>query len=301
MARGGGECGWPGTTEVGHFYFLLGLGGLLLLAFGLHLHRRFGRRARLPFVLDEALFTPSQRAFLAVLERALGADFRVYGRVRVAEVIALRPRLDRAARRRAWALLGDRQFDFLVCAAATGAIVGAVNLAPRSRRGRPPPRDALDRICAAAGLPFVRVREADDYAAAGLTERLFAVMQTSARPVPASPVPVLGAPPRREAPPDLHTLSEVVLEDAREPRLRCVAARPRAPTPAAVRVPAVTVVPVLPTAPVAPAVLPAPQPPRREPTLAGSGDLDPGPAFQVNGGLDDEDGQDDRPVRAWRR
>jgi hypothetical protein len=289
---------------VGHFYFLLGLGGLLLLAFGLHLHRRFGRRGRLPFVLDQALFTPPQRAFLAVLERALGADFRVYGRVRVAEVIALRPRLDRAARRRAWALLGDRQFDFLICAAATGAIVGAVNLAPRSRRGRPPPRDALDRICAAAGLPFVRVREADDYAAAGLTDRLVQAMQPQDQPVPAPPVPgpVRSAPPpRREAAPDLHTLSEVVVEDAREPRLRSVAARPRAPTPTAVRVAAVAVVPVLPAAPAAPAVLPATQPPRREPTLAGPGDLDPGPAFQVNGGLEEEDDQDGRPARAWRR
>ncbi|WP_295427055.1 DUF2726 domain-containing protein [uncultured Thiodictyon sp.] len=291
---------------MGHFYFLLGLAGLLLLTFGLHLHRRFGRRGRLPFVVDQALFTPPQRAFLAVLERALGADFRVYGRVRVAEVIALRPRLDRAARRRAWALLGDRQFDFLVCAAATGAIVGAVNLAPRSRRGRPPPRDALDRICAAAGLPFVRVREADDYAAAGLTERLVQAMQTQVRPVPAPPVPVqvLRAPPRPEAAPDLYTLSEVVVEDAREPRLRSVAARPRAPTPTAVRVAAVAVVPVVPVAPAAPAapvVLPTTQSPRREPTLAGPGDLDPGPAFQVNGGLEEEDDQDGRPVRAWRR
>ncbi len=277
-------------TEVGHFYFLLGLAGLLLLAFGLHLHRRFGRRGRLPFVADEALFTPPQRAFLAVLERALGADYRVYGRVRVAEVIGLRQRLDRAARRRAWALLGGRQFDFLVCAAATGAIACAVNLAPRSRRGRPPPHDALNRICAAAGLPFVRVREADDYAATGLVERLFEAMQAQARPAPAPPVSVRTVPPpRREAAPDLRRLSEVVVEDAREPRLRSAAVRPRAPAPTAV-----------PLAP-APAALPTMETLRIEPTLAGPADLDPGPLFQINDGLDDEDDRDARPVRAWRR
>ncbi|WP_295413978.1 hypothetical protein, partial [uncultured Thiodictyon sp.] len=60
------------VTDVGPFYFLLGLAGLLLLALILSLYRRFGRRARWPYVADEALFSPPQRAFLAVLERAVG-------------------------------------------------------------------------------------------------------------------------------------------------------------------------------------------------------------------------------------
>ena len=271
---------------MGHFYFLLGLGGLLLLAFGLNLHRRFGRRARLPYVADETLFTPPQRAFLAALEEALGPEYRVYGRVRVAEVIALRPRLDRAARRRAWALLGDRQFDFLVCSAATSALACAVNLAPRSRRRRPPPQDTLDCICDAAGLPFVRFREADHYAAAQLEQSVFGAMQAKAQLTPAPPVPARMAPRHRSAAQPLYSLSEVAVEDAREPHLRPVPAPPRVPAQPPARV-----------AP-APAALTAVETPRIEPILAGHGDLDPGPAFHIDGGLDDED---DRPLRARER
>ncbi|WP_295392860.1 DUF2726 domain-containing protein [uncultured Thiodictyon sp.] len=277
---------------MGHFYFLLGLAGLLLLALILSLYRRFGRRARWPYVADEALFSPPQRAFLAVLERAVGPDYRVYGRVRVAEVIGLRPRLDRAARRRAYARMGDRQFDFLVCQAATGAIACAVNLVPRSRLGRAVPRDTLDRVCAAAGLPFVRLREADGYFESELAQLVQSVIDALRPPAPA---PVRPAEPVRQAPEEVrHSLSEVSVDDAREPRLRPVRVRPKvadqrpAPVPSAAPDPAPT--PEQTKAPPASA-------PRIEPILTAHGDLDPGPAFHIDESLE----HDDEPTLRRRR
>ncbi|WP_295447908.1 DUF2726 domain-containing protein [uncultured Thiodictyon sp.] len=278
---------------MGHFYFLLGLGGLLLLALILSLHRRFGRRARWPYLADEALFSPPQRAFLAVLERALGPDYRVYGRVRVAEVIGVRRRLDRAARRRAFARLGDRQFDFLVCRAGSGAIACAVNLVPRSRMGRAVRPDTLDRVCVAAGLPFVRLREADDYLEAELVQRIhaaIAALRPSAR-APAPPAVPRAVPAGPAAQEVRHSLSEVSVDDAREPRLRPVRARPRAVDPTPTPVPPVAAAPT-PTATTAPASAP-----RIEPTLSAAGDLDPEPTFHIDEGLDHED---DRPARRRR-
>lgn len=162
--------------SVGHFYVLLGLGALALLAFAWSLVRRFGRRHRLPYVADQTLFTPAQQAFLPVLERALGRGYRVYGKVRVADVLGVRPRIGRQARRRAYARLEARRFDFVVCTAGTSAIACAVNLSPRSRLGRRPPRDRLDRICAAARLPFVRFREGDRYSVVEIEEQVFGAM-----------------------------------------------------------------------------------------------------------------------------
>jgi hypothetical protein len=267
---------------LGHFYFLLALGAWVLLAFIFSLHRRFGRRRRLPYVADEALFSPGQRAFLAVLERALGRGYRVYGQVRAADVIALRrrPRLDRHARRRALARLGERRFDFLICRAETSAIACAVNLAPRSRLGRPPPRDALDRICAAAGLPFVRLREGDIYPAAEIGARVFEAMQTLRPPAVtvAEPRPAAVAPAvSREDREVLRSLSEMMVEDDRGPRLKSVPAPPRGAATAPRRAPA---------APATPAMSAAP---RVEPTLIGDGDVDLGPAFSIHGDLDEDE------------
>lgn len=175
---------------MGHFYVLLGLAALAILGFSLSLVRRLGRRHRLPYVTEAALFSSAQRAFLSVLERALGKGYRVYGKVPVADVLGVRPRAERAARRRALARLGGRRFDFLVCSAETSAIACAVNLAPRSRLGRRPSKDGLDRICAAAGLPFVRFREGDRYSVVEVEEEVFGAMHVlRVRPRDTGPSP----------------------------------------------------------------------------------------------------------------
>lgn len=193
--------------SVGHFYVLLGLGALVLLTFAWSLVRRFGRRHRLPYVADQTLFSPEQQAFLPVLERALGRGYRVYGKVRVADVLGVRPRIGRQARRRAYARLGARRFDFVVCTAGTSAIACAVNLSSRSRLGRRPPRDGLDRICAAARLPFVRFREGDRYSVVEIEEQVFGAMHALRLQTKDS------EPPRAETQQALEHLSAAISRD----------------------------------------------------------------------------------------
>lgn len=163
--------------SVGYFYILLGLGVLVLLAFLSSLIRGLGRRHRFPYVIGPSLFSPAEQTFLPVLERAVGQGYRIYGKVRVADALQVRPRTGRRARRRAAERLSGRRFDFLVCTAETGTIACAVNLSPRSRFSRRPSRDTLDRICAAARLPFVRFREGDRYSVVEIEEQVFGAMQ----------------------------------------------------------------------------------------------------------------------------
>lgn len=161
---------------MGHFYVLLGLFILLAALATWRLVQGLRRGRRLPYVADPVLFSPEQRRFLEVLERAVGKGYRVYGMVRVADVVGLRPKLDRRSRQRAYERLGDRRFDFLVCTQSNTAIACAVNLAPKSRLRSRAPRDGLDRVCAAAGLPFVRFRESDAYSVLEIEERVFGAM-----------------------------------------------------------------------------------------------------------------------------
>jgi hypothetical protein len=161
---------------LGHFYVLLGVLVLVAALAAWRLLQIVRRRRRLPYVADPVLFSLEQRRFLEVLERAVGKGYRIYGMVRVADVVGLRPKLDRESRQRAYERLGDRRFDFLVCTHSNSAIACAVNLAPRSRLRSRAPRDALDRICEAAGLPFVRFREGDVYSVLEIEERVFGAM-----------------------------------------------------------------------------------------------------------------------------
>jgi hypothetical protein len=161
-----------------HFYFLLGLGTILVMLFLFSLVRRLKARNRVPYRVDATLFSPQQRAFAAVLERAVGRDYRVYGRVRAADIIEVDRRLDRRSRERAEERLDRHTFDFLICTRETSGIACAVNLSPRSRLGWRPQKDGLDRICASSKLPFVRFRESDLYSVVEIEEQVFAAMHT---------------------------------------------------------------------------------------------------------------------------
>lgn len=157
---------------MGHFYVLLGLGGLVLLAFLWSLLKSFRGHRRYPYVLDPSLLTASERALMEILERVLGERYRVHVKVRASDVIDLAPRLSRRERERAHERLADHRFDFLICDRESSAMRCAVNLAPRSRLRKEPGRNALDRICEAVGLPLVRLRESTDYSAVEIEERV---------------------------------------------------------------------------------------------------------------------------------
>lgn len=159
-----------------HFYFLLGLGTLALLVFLRGVIRSLNRRRSLPYVADTALFTPAQRIFKTALEQSLGKDYRVYGRVRVADIIGVQAHLSRREAERAQARLGERSFDFLICSPDTTAIVCAVNLSSPAWLRKPLLKDRLDRICAAAQLPFARFQESEVYAVADIAERIGAIL-----------------------------------------------------------------------------------------------------------------------------
>jgi hypothetical protein len=224
-----------------HFYFLLGLGALAAVAFAFSLWRGLRQRKRLPYRVEAFLLSPPQRAFCGVLERAVGQEYRVYAKVRAADIIEVERRLDRRARERAAERLAEQVFDFVICTRESSAIACAVNLAARSRLSRRPPKNRLDRICAAAKLPFVRFRESDVYSVVEIEEQVFSAMQTL-RIHPRAEE--LSAQDTRDA---LRDLSNVIGDKVSEPRRikrrappvppthSTEKATPRAPTPIAPR------------------------------------------------------------------
>lgn len=273
--------------SVGHFYVLLGLGVLVFLAFLWSLTRRLGRRHRLPYVIGPSLFSPAEQVFLPVLERAVGRGYRVYGKVRVADVLRVRPRTGAQARKRAVDRLSRHRFDFLVCTAETGTVACAVNLSPRSRIRRRPPRDALDRICAAARLPFVRFREGDRYSVVEIEEQVFGAMQ-AVRLSAKEPEP-----PREETEEALGSLSETIssekgagqVEAKVRPWSRAAPARAKRSDPA-----------IKPDAG-AHGATPDRAEPVLAPVLAADADVDEGPKFRIEADVD----LDEREMRLGKR
>ena len=115
-------------------------------------------RIALPYQAGEPLFAPEERAFLEALEQATGPGHRVFGKVRVADVVAVKPELQDAAREDALDRIAALRFDFVVCRASDLSVLCAVVLDHASHAGgsRATVRDELlSNVCRAAGLPLI--------------------------------------------------------------------------------------------------------------------------------------------------
>jgi hypothetical protein len=66
------------------------------------------------YYLRKSLFTPAERAFLPVLERAMPAGLRVFGKVRLEDIFGVKSGLDLSERQAARNKVSRKHVDFLL-------------------------------------------------------------------------------------------------------------------------------------------------------------------------------------------
>ncbi len=122
-----------------------------------------------PYVAAENLFTKNERAFLGVLEQAADT-YRVFGKVRVADVIEVRRGLPKSEWQRAFNRVSQKHLDFVLCDPHDLSVYCAVELDDKTHgRADRKSRDTfLENALAAAGVPLVRVASRRSYDVAEL-------------------------------------------------------------------------------------------------------------------------------------
>jgi hypothetical protein len=140
-----------------HLTALLILVGVLRLLYSSKEFQNWlkSRHASFSYKRQPALFSPAERSFLEVLEQVLGSEYRVFGKVRIADLI--KPE-NGAGRHTALNRIVGKHVDFVVCNATDLSIIGVIELDDKSHnqdsRRR---RDAfVDRAFASAGIPITR-------------------------------------------------------------------------------------------------------------------------------------------------
>jgi hypothetical protein len=134
----------------------------------------------LPYVKSAALFTPAERSFLGVLDQATGAGYRVFGKVRVADVVDVKTS-DRGRWQRAFNRISSKHFDFVVCDGGDLSVVCVIELDDRSHQGaRRQERDGfLSEVCRVAGIPLIQVPARRAYSTSELRAQLADVLNPS--------------------------------------------------------------------------------------------------------------------------
>jgi len=116
------------------------------------------------------LFTPEERSFLGVLEQALDSRYRVFGKVRVGDLIQPSPVLDAGQRADGLKKINESHVDFVVCTANELALIGVLELGDSSRDA------GIDLSLAEAGIPVLRFPLKTEYSLQDVRTRLAETM-----------------------------------------------------------------------------------------------------------------------------
>lgn len=150
-------------------FFIIAI-ALLLAAAKLFSSRKksnpsYSNSVGLPYVAAGHLFSIAERSFLGVLDDALGAEYRVFGKVRVGDVARVESGLSRSARQGALNKIAYKHFDYIICSATDLVIVCAIELNDQSHTTkRAQARDVLIAgVCKVIGLPLMQVTARSSY------------------------------------------------------------------------------------------------------------------------------------------
>jgi hypothetical protein len=127
-----------------------------------------------PYTLRDSLFTANERVFLNILDQAIGSEYRIFGMVRIADVVVAKTN-----NRKKWGYLFNRinrkHFDYVLCNKTDLSIVAAIELndSSHSRPDRQERDQFVEEVCRAALLPLIWVPVQQNYSAAQIREAIF--------------------------------------------------------------------------------------------------------------------------------
>jgi len=170
---------------------LLGLVVVIVVAILLSLKLIQSRQAKTAeYESRSVLFTPAERSFLEVLEQALDSRYRVFGKVRLADLVKPVKGLDAVQRSAAMYRINQKHVDFVICTASELSLVGVLELSEQSHeRGDRAARDKfVDQVLASAGIPVLNFTARKGYAVQYVRTRLAEMMHTDSKLSAVSPL-----------------------------------------------------------------------------------------------------------------
>lgn len=134
-----------------------------------------------PYQQAGPLFTPAERSFLGVLDQAVAGRARVFGKVRVGDVLSPRKGLQRGASSTARNKIDRKHFDFVLCDPSDLSVICVIELDDKSHqaKSRQERDDLLLGACKAAGIPMIQVPAKAAYTISAVAEMFSGLLSRS--------------------------------------------------------------------------------------------------------------------------
>jgi hypothetical protein len=163
------------------FAFIIIVLILLLLAFFVLKVKSAGGND-FPYQKAKALFSPAERSFLGVIDQVVGTEFRVFGKVRIADVATVKTMSNRSAWQKAFNRISAKHFDFIICRSSDLSIVCAVELNDKShqKNSRKLRDEFVAGVCNSISVPLVEINAQASYSIQELKERFSEILNPPA-------------------------------------------------------------------------------------------------------------------------
>jgi len=132
----------------------------------------------------EGLMTPAELAFYRVLLQAVEGQYRVFSKVRLADIIEPIPALAGSERQSALNSIKSKHVDFVLCDPVSLSIEGIVELDDSTHeRNDRRQRDAfVDQALSAAGIPIFHIPAKQTYSVNAIRSALFSEVKVPSPP-----------------------------------------------------------------------------------------------------------------------
>jgi Protein of unknown function (DUF2726) len=153
---------------------------ILLVGLGLAASKNSAQgKIGFPYSPRSPLFSTAERSFLGVLDKAVGSEHRVFGKVRVADIAQVKPGLNRSARQGALNKIASKHFDYVVCHYSDLSVVCVVELNDKSHASkRAQARDKfIDGVCDTIRVPLLKIPAKRSYSVDDISKLFLAAVQ----------------------------------------------------------------------------------------------------------------------------
>ncbi len=142
-----------------------------------------GSSASFSYRLNGPLFSPAERSFLGVVDAAIGDRYRVFGKVRVADILLPQKGLNRKSWQIAFNKISAKHFDYVLCCKDTLTVIAAIELDDKSHKKKSSlARDQfLNSACESAGLKLIRFPAKANYGKNEIREKIESTIDTQER------------------------------------------------------------------------------------------------------------------------
>ncbi|MDX1678407.1 DUF2726 domain-containing protein [Arsukibacterium sp.] len=120
------------------------------------------------------LFSPVERSFQNLLEKAVEGEYKILNRIKLADVLEVKENANEKARRSTLVKLNAKYLDFVLCAANDLRVVAVLDLVNNSSKDghKAAPDWFVSGALEAAGVPYLRIKIKAGYTAADLQQAL---------------------------------------------------------------------------------------------------------------------------------